>query len=69
MVELFFYMKKAILLLQNGEIFAGQSFGFIGQSIGEVCFNTSMTGYQEVLTDPSYQGQMVWCLTPILQEF
>ncbi len=52
-------MKKAILVLKDGTIFEGFSFGAEGESIGEVVFNTSMTGYQEILTDPSYKGQIV----------
>lgn len=54
----------AILLLENGTHFTGQSFGSIGTTGGEVCFNTSMTGYQEILTDPSYKGQMVTMTAP-----
>ncbi len=50
---------RAILALEDGRCFIGESFGATGTSVGEVCFNTSMTGYQEVLTDPSYRGQMV----------
>jgi carbamoyl-phosphate synthase small subunit len=50
---------KAILALADGRIFEGTSFGAEGEAIGEVVFNTSMTGYQEILTDPSYQGQLV----------
>ncbi len=42
-------MKKAILLLQDGRVFNGLAFGAIGEAIGEVCFNTGMTGYQEIL--------------------
>ena len=52
-------MKKAILALADGTVFEGYSFGSPGTTTGEVCFNTSMTGYQEVLTDPSYKGQIV----------
>ena len=51
--------KKAILVLADGTIFEGSSFGAEGEAIGEVVFNTSMSGYQEVLTDPSYKGQIV----------
>ena len=47
-------MKEAILLLQDGSLFSGKSLGHIGETVGEVCFNTGMTGYQEILTDPSY---------------
>lgn len=52
-------MRKAILALADGTIFEGQSFGAHGETTGEVVFNTSMSGYQEVLTDPSYNGQLV----------
>jgi carbamoyl-phosphate synthase small subunit len=50
---------KAFLALEEGKIFEGLSFGAEGEAIGEVVFNTSMTGYQEILTDPSYEGQLV----------
>lgn len=49
----------AILALEDGRCFEGESFGATGSVTGEICFNTSMTGYQEVITDPSYRGQMV----------
>jgi carbamoyl-phosphate synthase small subunit len=49
----------AILALEDGRIFHGEAFGATGTATGEVCFNTSMTGYQEILTDPSYRGQIV----------
>lgn len=52
-------MSKALLVLADGTYFEGKSFGADGESIGEVVFNTSMTGYQEILTDPSYKGQIV----------
>lgn len=51
--------RKALLVLADGTVFEGWSFGAEGESIGEVVFNTSMTGYQEILTDPSYRGQVV----------
>ena len=51
--------KPAILLLQDGTVFKGNSFGKIGTTTGEICFNTGMTGYQEVFTDPSYYGQIL----------
>ena len=51
--------KKAVLFLENGAQFDGLAFGAVGEELGEVVFNTSMTGYQEVLTDPSYAGQIV----------
>ena len=50
---------KAILALEDGRTFEGSSFGAVGTTTGEACFNTSMTGYQEVATDPSYRGQIV----------
>jgi len=52
-------MSKALLILQDGTVFEGQSFGKIGTATGEICFNTGMTGYQEVFTDPSYFGQVL----------
>src|SRR5438105_3317900 len=55
-------MKKAILALANGEVFEGISAGAPVEALGEAVFNTSHTGYQEILTDPSYAGQLV-CLT------
>jgi carbamoyl-phosphate synthase small subunit len=55
-------MKRAVLALADGQVFEGLAFGAEGESSGEVVFNTSMTGYQEILTDPSYVGQMV-CMT------
>ncbi len=54
--------REAILALADGRIFRGRAFGAIGEAVGEVVFNTAMTGYQEVLTDPSYKGQLV-CMT------
>jgi carbamoyl-phosphate synthase small subunit len=55
---------KAILLLEDGTMFRGISFGAEGEVMGEVVFNTSMTGYQEILTDPSYYGQIVTMTYP-----
>ncbi|HYA87936.1 MAG TPA: glutamine-hydrolyzing carbamoyl-phosphate synthase small subunit [Nitrospirota bacterium] len=52
-------MKKAFLALADGLVFEGHSFGAGGETSGEIVFNTSMTGYQEILTDPSYKGQIV----------
>lgn len=54
--------KPAILALADGRVFSGHAFGAIGETTGEAVFNTAMTGYQEVLTDPSYKGQIV-CMT------
>jgi carbamoyl-phosphate synthase small subunit len=50
---------KAILLLEDGKVFEGKAAGKIGTTTGEICFNTGMTGYQEIFTDPSYYGQIV----------
>ena len=55
---------KAILLLEDGRVFNGFSFGHIGETTGEVCFNTGMSGYQEILTDPSYCKQIVTMTAP-----
>jgi len=55
---------KAILALADGKIFEGKAFGAIGEVSGEVVFNTSMTGYQEILTDPSYRGEIVTMTYP-----
>src|SRR3990170_1059234 len=57
--ENFFGRIKALLVLSDGTVFKADSFGAEGETIGEVVFNTSMTGYQEILTDPSYRGQIV----------
>src|SRR5215472_6243686 len=54
--------REALLALADGRIFRGRAFGAIGETVGEAVFNTAMTGYQEVLTDPSYKGQLV-CMT------
>lgn len=51
--------KKAILLLEDGTYFEGKSIGIDGTAVGEICFNTGMTGYQEIFTDPSYYGQLM----------
>ncbi|MCU0795819.1 MAG: glutamine-hydrolyzing carbamoyl-phosphate synthase small subunit [Akkermansiaceae bacterium] len=55
---------KAILALEDGRMFQGRAFGHPGTTTGEICFNTSMTGYQEVITDPSYRGQIVTMTYP-----
>ena len=54
----------AKLALEDGTVFTGNAFGADGEVDGEVCFNTSMTGYQEILTDPSYRGQIVTMTYP-----
>tara|TARA_B100000700_G_scaffold330500_1_gene457083 strand:- start:47025 stop:48122 length:1098 start_codon:yes stop_codon:yes gene_type:complete len=56
--------KQAILMLEDGRTFKGFAFGTIGETVGEICFNTGMTGYQEILTDPSYCGQIVTMTYP-----
>ena len=56
--------KPAKLALEDGAVFTGVSIGADGEVDGEVCFNTSMTGYQEILTDPSYRGQIVTMTYP-----
>ena len=60
---------KAYLLLENGTVFEGNSFGMEGNVVGEVVFNTGMTGYQEVLTDPSYCGQIVCMTYPLIGNY
>jgi len=60
---------RAILALEDGRIFEGESFGATGTCVGEICFNTSMTGYQEVLTDPSYRGQIVAMTYPLIGNY
>lgn len=57
-------LKKAILFLEDGLFFNGKSLGSLGETSGEVCFNTGMTGYQEILTDPSYAKQMIVMSSP-----
>lgn len=59
----------AKLALEDGTIFVGRSFGFVGETTGEVVFNTSLTGYQEVLTDPSYKGQIVTMTYPLIGNY
>ena len=56
--------KKAILILADGTIFYGKAIGNEGTAFGEVCFNTGMTGYQEIFTDPSYFGQLMVTTNP-----
>jgi carbamoyl-phosphate synthase small subunit len=59
-------MTPALLALEDGSVWRGQSFGAPRTANGEVCFNTSMTGYQEILTDPSYRGQIVAMTYPLI---
>ncbi len=60
---------KAKLILQDGTIFEGKAFGYLNESVGEVVFNTSMTGYGEILTDPSYFGQIVTMTYPLIGNY
>jgi carbamoyl-phosphate synthase small subunit len=60
---------KAILALEDGSVFHGHGFGALASACGEVCFNTSMTGYQEILTDPSYKGQIVTMTYPLIGNY
>ncbi len=61
--------KKAILALSDGKVFEGISFGAEGETSGEIVFNTSITGYQEILTDPSYKGQIVNMTYPLIGNY
>lgn len=61
--------KEAILALEDGSVYRGQAFGAELTSVGEVCFNTSMTGYQEILTDPSYKAQIVTMTYPLIGNY
>jgi len=61
--------QKAILALEDGSVFEGRSFGSPGEKTGELVFNTSMTGYQEILTDPSYKGQIVIMTYPLIGNY
>src|SRR5213595_2568140 len=60
---------KAILALEDGTVYQGQGFGASATACAEVCFNTSMTGYQEILTDPSYKGQIVTMTYPLIGNY
>ena len=62
-------MAKATLVLEDGTVFYGHSFGSKGEKSGEVVFNTSLTGYQEILTDPSYKGQIVTMTYPLIGNY
>ena len=63
------HAENAILALEDGTVFEGRSFGFSGEKTGEVVFNTSMAGYQEILTDPSYKGQIVVMTYPLIGNY
>src|SRR6266436_4584055 len=60
---------KAILALEDGLVLRGEGFGAPAAACGEVCFNTSMSGYQEILTDPSYRGQIVVMTYPLIGNY
>jgi len=60
---------KAKLILENGTVFEGSAFGYTKETVGEVVFNTGMTGYQEILTDPSYYGQIVTMTYPLIGNY
>lgn len=60
---------NAKLILENGVIFKGKAFGYLKESVGEVVFTTGMTGYQEILTDPSYHGQIVTMTYPLIGNY
>ncbi len=62
-------MQKAYLILENGTIFEGKSFGASGEAVGEIVFTTSMTGYVETITDPSYYGQIVVQTFPLIGNY
>ncbi|HET6485483.1 MAG TPA: glutamine-hydrolyzing carbamoyl-phosphate synthase small subunit, partial [Spirochaetia bacterium] len=62
-------MTKAVLALEDGAFFEGEALGAPGEAFGEVVFNTSITGYQEVLTDPSYRGQIVTMTYPLIGNY
>ena len=59
----------AILVLEDGSVYPGSAFAGRGEVLGEVVFNTGMTGYQEILTDPSYKGQMVTMTYPLIGNY
>ena len=61
--------KSALLVFEDGRVFRGRSWGSEGETVGEMVFNTSMTGYQEVLTDPSYAGQIVCMTYPLIGNY
>ena len=62
-------VREAYLVLEDGSVYQGESMGAVGTTFGEVVFNTSMTGYQEILTDPSYAGQIVVATYPLIGNY
>jgi len=61
--------EKALLVLEDGTVFEGRSLGIIGTTTGEIVFNTSMTGYQEIITDPSYAGEIIAFTYPLIGNY
>src|SRR4030043_415142 len=61
--------KKAKIVLEDGMVFEGTSFGAEGERCGEIVFNTAMAGYQEIITDPSYKGQIVTMTYPLIGNY
>ena len=68
-MSLFKKERKALLVLEDGSVFEGTAFAGSGETMGEVVFNTGMTGYQEVITDPSYKGQIVTMTYPLVGNY
>jgi len=62
-------VKKGFIVLEDGTVYQGKSFGYTGEQIGEIVFNTGMAGYQEILTDPSYKGQIVVMTYPLIGNY
>jgi carbamoyl-phosphate synthase small subunit len=60
---------RAIIALEDGAIFYGRSCGIDGERVGEIVFNTAITGYQEIITDPSYKGQIVTMTYPLIGNY
>src|SRR5215831_12560014 len=62
-------VTPAVLVLRDGRVFRGEALGAVGEAWGEVIFNTAMSGYQEILTDPSYHGQIVTMTYPLIGNY
>jgi len=62
-------VREAVLVLRDGRVFRGEALGAVGETVGEVIFNTAMSGYQEILTDPSYRGQIVTMTYPLIGNY
>jgi carbamoyl-phosphate synthase small subunit len=62
-------VREAVLVLRDGRVFRGEALGAVGETAGEVIFNTAMSGYQEILTDPSYRGQIVTMTYPLIGNY